>query len=227
MPTRRKRNAPKDLGSPEQSGAAAEAQVGRPKDPNKHAAILTAARDLFMAGGFEGASMDRIAKDAGVSKATLYSHFADKEALFGACILGEVERSQLPARPQVLDPRPLNKRLDAFGRALLGLLSRPDIHQFGRLLAAQSLRHPRLAQLFYDAGPKSVCDALTGLLDDAHSRGELRCPDPAAAADHLVCMWKGMHHLRQELGLAGPRSPRQIAAHVTRCTDLFLRAHRP
>lgn len=231
MPTRRKRNSTKDLAPAMGSPAGPEVQGGRPKDPDKHAAILAAARDLFLGGGFDGASMDRIARDAGVSKATLYSHFADKEALFSACILGEVERSQLPmppppSDPRTADPRPLAKRLDEFGRALLGLLSRPDIHQFGRLLAAQSLRHPRLAQLFYDAGPKSVCEALAGLLDDAHRRGELVCPDPAAAADHLVCMWKGMHHMRQELGLEGPRSPRQIAAHVARCTELFLRAHR-
>lgn len=44
--------------------------------------ILDAAHHLFRAEGFRGASMERIAEAAGVSKATLYGYFADKEAVF-------------------------------------------------------------------------------------------------------------------------------------------------
>ena len=44
--------------------------------------VLAGARDVFMADGFEGASVDAIARAAGVSKATLYSYFPDKRLLF-------------------------------------------------------------------------------------------------------------------------------------------------
>jgi TetR/AcrR family transcriptional repressor of mexJK operon len=50
----------------------------------KRAAILDAAMALFPARGYDGASVEAIAQAAGVSKLTVYSHFADKEALFGA-----------------------------------------------------------------------------------------------------------------------------------------------
>ena len=56
---------------------------GRPKDLAKRAAILDAAVRMFTRHGFEGASMDQIAAEAAVSKLTVYSHFGDKETLFG------------------------------------------------------------------------------------------------------------------------------------------------
>src|SRR5690606_41925100 len=59
---------------------------GRPKDLAKRAAILDAAARMFTRFGFEGASMDQIAAEAGVSKLTVYSHFGDKEALFGEAV---------------------------------------------------------------------------------------------------------------------------------------------
>ncbi len=59
---------------------------GRPKDMEKRAAILDAAMSLFPARGYDGASVEAIAQAAGVSKLTVYSHFADKEALFGAAV---------------------------------------------------------------------------------------------------------------------------------------------
>ena len=66
--------------------AARPASPGRPKDLGKRAAILEAAKQLFSDQGFNGASMDQIAAEAGVSKLTVYSHFGDKEALFTAAV---------------------------------------------------------------------------------------------------------------------------------------------
>ena len=55
--------------------------------PNSKAeSILAAAKRTFLAAGFGAVSMDTIAREAGVSKATVYAHFAGKEELFGAVI---------------------------------------------------------------------------------------------------------------------------------------------
>ena len=77
------------------------ANRGRPKDPAKRAAILEAAKTLFLAGGFSGTSMDAVAKEAGVSKLTVYSHFSDKETLFSAAI---------EAKCQNMLPMPMHSR---------------------------------------------------------------------------------------------------------------------
>ena len=44
---------------------------------------------MFLAEGFEGASMNDIAKAAGVSKGTLYVYFENKERLFAAIVAEE------------------------------------------------------------------------------------------------------------------------------------------
>ena len=59
---------------------------------SKAESILAAAKRAFLAAGFEAVSMDAIAREAGVSKATVYAHFGSKEELFGAVIEGECER---------------------------------------------------------------------------------------------------------------------------------------
>src|SRR5690606_2086124 len=64
---------------------------GRPKDLEKRAAILDAAKTLFPERGYEGTSMDAIAQAAGVSKLTVYSHFQDKDTLFVEAVKAKCE----------------------------------------------------------------------------------------------------------------------------------------
>ena len=76
----------------------------------KAESILAAAKRAFLAAGFAAVSMDAIAREAGVSKATVYAHFAGKEELFGAVIGRECERyfARVPGNepgPPHLQPR--------------------------------------------------------------------------------------------------------------------------
>ncbi len=82
-------------------GSATEAADARrlPSDkarPDKHHAITQAASDMFLAEGFDRVTLDQIAQRAGVSKQTIYSHFADKEALFKAICTELTERLTIP-----------------------------------------------------------------------------------------------------------------------------------
>src|ERR1700681_2266757 len=65
---------------------------GRGEPGAKAETILAAAERAFLASGFGAVTMDRIAREAGVSKATVYAHFTGKEALFGAVIAHVSER---------------------------------------------------------------------------------------------------------------------------------------
>ena len=71
----------------------------------KCAAILAAAARLFMARGYATVSMDAVAKEAGVSKATLYAHFTGKEALFGFFVGQTMKAMQGKANPGVVNER--------------------------------------------------------------------------------------------------------------------------
>ena len=58
----------------------------KPAAPSTRDSVFDAAATLFSSRGFDGVSMDDIARDAGVNKAMIYYHFADKLALYRAII---------------------------------------------------------------------------------------------------------------------------------------------
>src|SRR5918993_5229150 len=98
------------------------ASPGRPKDLEKRAAILDAAMTLFPARGYDGVSVDAIAQAAGVSKLTVYSHFADKEALFASAVT-ECCAQLLPHRLFEVDANlPVRQALSLIGRAFVDLM---------------------------------------------------------------------------------------------------------
>lgn len=196
----------------------------RLKDPEKREAILRAADALFASEGLEAVSMDAVAAAAGVSKRTVYNHFGDKAALFGAVVAANGERL-----PSLLGPtsgvQDIRRRLVAVGVPMVEMTTSPEADRFGRLMISQATRHPELVSRFYESGPAVMHRDLAELLRQATAAGQLAVPDPALAADQLVSMWMGQHHFRQLLGLAPARTRDEVAEHVDRCTEMFLRAY--
>lgn len=200
---------------------------GRPKDPEKRAAILEAAMTLFPERGYEGVSMDAIAQHAGVSKLTVYNHFADKEALFAAAVITCCEQ-QLPHR--LFDPAPdlpVREALNVIGRGFIELVLDPRTVTLHRVMIAQAGQNPRLTEVFFDAGPRRTLSEMEAFLRQADRRGGLRIPDPARAAEHFFVLLKGLRHLRILVGLEDGPTPAQRDAHVREVVDLFLAAYRP
>lgn len=72
--------------------------AGRPKDLEKRKQILVAAKSVFLKSGYHGSSMNQIAKEAGVTKLTVYNHFQDKENLF-SCAIEQTCEESLQAQP--------------------------------------------------------------------------------------------------------------------------------
>src|SRR6476660_8560221 len=109
---------------------------GRPKDPGKRAAILDAAKRMFVSHGFERVSMDQIAAEAGVSKLTVYSHFGDKESLFGEAVRAHCEQG-MPTSLFVAEPEtPIRERLNAIGTAFFSMVMTPEAIAGHRILCS-------------------------------------------------------------------------------------------
>ena len=98
--------------------------------------------------------MDMIAREAGVSKATVYAHFAGKEELFGAVIGRECERCFARFSAGELDPRDVRSSLAMLGRRFLDLVLSPDAIALHRIIVAEVTRFPALGQVFWQAGPE-------------------------------------------------------------------------
>src|SRR5260370_35427084 len=88
--------------------------------------ILAAAERAFLASGFGAVTMDAIAREAGVSKATVYAHFTGKEELFGAIVARVSERRFGGFSVEALDPVDIQASLTAIAHRFLDLVLWPE-----------------------------------------------------------------------------------------------------
>jgi TetR/AcrR family transcriptional repressor of mexJK operon len=200
---------------------------GRPKDPAKRKAILEAAKNLFLSNGYDGSSMDAIAAEAGVSKLTVYSHFTDKETLFSAAVKAKCEE-QLP---ELLFELPTDASIESvllnIGRSFHQLINSRESVELHRVMVAMANQDPKLARMFYEAGPLQVLREMTGLLAQANQAGKLRIEQPLNAAEHFFCLIKGGHNFRLLIGCSAPLEGKEAEQHVQEVVELFIRAYTP
>ncbi|MEO0969333.1 MAG: TetR/AcrR family transcriptional regulator [Cyanobacteria bacterium J06639_18] len=151
---------------------------------NKSVKILQGAMQEFLAHGYTGASMDRIASSAGVSKATVYSHFQGKEGLFKALIEKMTQEkfvSVFGTEPLEGEPKIVLRQLTT--KALEEMTSDKKYRDFKRLLIGESGRFPELAKVCVNCMVKPVFETLTKYLA---SHPELNIPDPEATARIMI-----------------------------------------
>lgn len=201
------------------------ARRGRPKDPEKRAAILGAAKQLFAQTGFEGTSMEAIAQVAAVSKLTLYSHFADKDALFTEAVIQTCEEHAPPAYFDPESKLPLRERLLKIGNGFLDLVMDEEVVGVYRMMAAQARSSDKLGRLFFAAGPARTIEQFARLLAAATAAGDLDVPQPERAAGHFFCLLKGVCHLQVLMACRPIPGPEERRAQVEEAVSLFLRAY--
>jgi TetR/AcrR family transcriptional regulator, mexJK operon transcriptional repressor len=189
--------------------------------------ILGAAKRLFMEQGYGPVSMDAIAREAGVSKATLYAHFASKQDLFAAIIRGECRRHGQALAPPDAEHADVRAALRQFGRSFLDLLFSPPALAVYRIIFAEAPRFPELGRVFYESAPLPTLTQVAAYLRLASERGELAVPDPDLAAEQLVAMLKGANDLRCFLGVAPAPSAAELARRVDSAVEVFLRGYAP
>jgi TetR/AcrR family transcriptional repressor of mexJK operon len=198
---------------------------GRPRDPERCRRILEAARNRFYADGLERASVDAIAADAGVSKMTIYSHFASKEALFEAVVGERTERVVGGlAGAETLDPNHPQKALLAIGEQFLTLTREEEsLGQFRSVYGAAGAQ-PDACRAFYRQGADRLIGDLAAYLRRAHAAGSLNVRHPRQAADLFLSMFLGDGHIRGLLLLEMP-SARENRALLREAVRVFMAAY--
>ena len=198
---------------------------GRPKDPAKRQAILEAAKTLFLRHGYEGSSMDAIAREAGVSKLTVYSHFTDKDTLFCAAVEAKCEEQLPQLFTELSTAAPIETHLEAIGRAFNALINSEESLAMHRLMFTLAKSNPQLVQLFYAAGPQRILNKMEQVMRQADRAGTLCIPDPEIAAEHFCSLLKGGHNFRQLIGCATSQNNEEAERHVREVVSLFIRAY--
>lgn len=204
----------------------AEPLVKEPTISPKVAQILEAAGDIFLAHGFGAASMDAIARAAGVSKATLYAHFKGKEELFAAIVSGECQRLEGASEAPLADAD-LRQGLLQIARNFVDLLLSPKAIRAHRVVVAESQRFPELGRAFYDAGPRVALERVSEFLRLADKSGGLRIADPRIAAEQFLCMIRNHVHFEALLGITEEPDRAGLDRYIDSSVDVFMRGYAP
>lgn len=189
--------------------------------------ILQAARAHFYAHGFERANLDAIAADAGVSKMTVYSHFASKEGLFEA-VIGDRTDGVVAARAGTAPPDPLKPQAALMAIATQFMALTRDEKALGqfRTMYAAAGSQPEACAAFHRQGADRLVGELAAYLRAADATGTLKVAQPRVAADLFLAMFLGDGHMRGLLRLAVP-SPREDKALLREAVRVFMKAYAP
>lgn len=202
---------------------------GRPPGGSelKKAAILLAARELFLRDGFERTSVDAIADHAGVSKRTVYNHYEDKRTLF-LTVVHESYGAMIDAIYAVIDRHltdvsDLEESLTGFALdgAMLAFRS-ADRAALIRLMMAEAAHFPELQR--EQMRPFTVTDKLAQRLAEVAASGLLDVDDPHEAADHLFALTFGQLNNRSLFG-ARPLADDDIRRLASGGVRAFIRAY--
>jgi TetR/AcrR family transcriptional regulator, mexJK operon transcriptional repressor len=216
-------------GAPQDRGASGQEHgaTGDPRVARSRAAVLHAGRELFLQKGYAGATMEEIAARAGLTKRTVYNHYADKEALFVEIVSEVIAyaerfagglREEFTVRVSAGNVRPW---LGDLGCRLALAIVRPEVVALRRLLIGEARAFPTLARDYFDRAPGQVMNVLAEGFDHLGRTGVLRVSDAPRAASQFAYLVAG-EPLDRAI-LVGRTPPREeIDAHARDGVETFL-----
>jgi AcrR family transcriptional regulator len=192
------------------------------KRGRKYEQVLYGAWQVFRRDGFEGASVDDIAREAGVSKATLYSYFPDKRLLFLEVAKGECCRqAQETVALMTSELAPREALTRAASRMVDFFLSDFGQRVF-RICVAESDRFPEIGREFYENGPAMARARIVAYFHEAEARGELTIADKELAADQFAELCKADLFPRLIFGIGAKIKPEDRQRVINGAVDMFL-----
>jgi AcrR family transcriptional regulator len=195
------------------------------EDSAKRRQIVEGARTVFMAHGFDAASMGEIAKAAGVSKGTLYVYFKDKDELFKAIVQMECRiQAEGIFEFDVADPD-IAGTLRRLGIAFVQALCAPGRQSPVRAVIAIADRMPSLGRTFYETGPAVGIAKLRAYLEAQVAAGRLVIEDCEIAAAQLIECFHATLFKPVLFNFAPPPPLERIERVVTIAVKTFMAAY--
>jgi AcrR family transcriptional regulator len=197
------------------------------REQHKRRQVLDGAEAAFLELGFEGSSVDEIARRAGVSKGTLYNHFPDKRKLFAAVVDRECQRQAEKVFTVSLEDVPAQVALRRIGTQYLDFLLSPFAIRLFRVAVAESARFPELGRTFWESGPDLGTRRLAQFLAAAVARGELQIDDLDLASHQFIELCKAKLFYAEVFGVSQEASAADRERVVDAAVRTFLAAHAP
>ena len=197
----------------------------RVKTEDRRQHILKVASEVFLETGFERASMAEISARVGGSKATLYSYFPSKAALFVATTLNygmrHADEAFSSLKPKVGG---LASNLQTYGEHMIGLLCEPDIVKGFRMVIAES-GESDVGRLFFKAGPQRTQDDLSSFMALEIGAGRLKSEDPQLMSQHFAALLESQTLLPMLFGVRQSVPKAEIRRIVKAAVSVFMAAY--
>lgn len=194
---------------------------GRPKlceIAQREQHLIEAAGETFLRFGFDGTTMDAIAKAARISKRTLYARYADKTALFDAVLRDLINRWLIPIDQFQSGRDNLGDTLLALAGYMTTFALSPESVSINRIIIAEADRQPEFGRLANEIGREPTVRAIASIL--RQHQPELRSIDLDMAAEQFMSLAIDSHLRLAYLGMK--INPKQIRTWVRASVDLFV-----
>ncbi|MGD1886362.1 MAG: TetR/AcrR family transcriptional regulator [Cohaesibacteraceae bacterium] len=150
----------------------------------KEAVLLDAAQQVFLEHGYSGASVDDIVVKAGISKATLYKYFCEKEALFSA-VIQRVCREQQALFNALTFNESTEDALIEGSKMAIDFMTSPLAVDIFRMCVAETKRFPQVGHIFYVSASFVMEQHLITLFERAEEAGDLVIRDKLLASNQF------------------------------------------
>jgi AcrR family transcriptional regulator len=203
----------------------AAARSGAGQDPRKRQQIIDGARRLFLAEGFDAASMGEIAKAAGVSKGTLYVYFESKEELFAELVAIERDKQFSPIFNFDPDDHDVEAVLRRLGHGFCHFVTLPHVVMGKRTVIAIGTRMPEITETFFREGPARCGAKLSEYLAAQVAAGVLAIPDTSLAAAQFLLLVQAEYGFRLLFGIGQAPSLEQATKIIDSAVRMFMAAY--
>jgi AcrR family transcriptional regulator len=202
--------------------------IDRPADEDnaKRRQIVEGARAVFLSRGFDAASMMDIAREAGVSKGTLYVYFKDKDELFAAIVQGECAMQEKGVFDFDHADHDVEATLLSHGKAFVRAISDPGRLSSFRTVIAVAERMPDLGRKVYESGPAIGVAKLAAYLRAQVEAGILDVDDCEVAAAQFIESSHAMLFKPMLFNFGPPPTPERIDHVVRIAVRTFMAAYR-
>ncbi|MDO7245171.1 TetR/AcrR family transcriptional regulator [Acinetobacter pittii] len=201
-------------------------QSGRPKDLEKRARILQAAKAIFLKSGYHGTSMNQIAQEAGVTKLTVYNHFQDKVNLF-ICAITETCEETLCTKQFDLDTSAdFYQTLFIVCSRALQIIYSPEALKLDHVLLELAAEQNPLALQFFEASHTRMENQLAEFFQKAAQLDFIQADDPIYQTELLLTLLLGVRHHKVLLGITAAPNAQELEQIIRDAIDLFLLKYR-
>lgn len=193
------------------------------RQTKKELEVLDVASDYFLTHGYQGTSINAMARDSGISKESIYRYFSSKKDLFEAVIAKELTEYQekLLSVDLEIESVELEEALANTAESIMSAVTTDRTLGLRRLIFQETITSPDIGHYYFEIGPEAAYRNLEKMFELHAAKFTL---PPEKLANYFVAMVLHKLMLMRQCGVVSPLSKEKMRSHAEETTRDFLDA---